>query len=118
MEMQTSLFKTFDCVWSNIYSNNKDTITRKQAYMIGQRLGIDFSKRIQGVDLINEFHMGLLVELEHGWYGSNPEITNVTNNNLMDTGKIALAHLLEFPDYYTRLKRMEKDGDLYWNGRK
>jgi hypothetical protein len=49
--------------------------------------------------------MGLDVELEHGI--SDLQI-NVTNDNEMITGKIALAHLNEFPDYYTRLEKMEK----------
>ena len=48
--------------------------------------------------------MGLDVELEHG---SHDLSTNVTNDNEISTGKIALAHLNEFPDYYTRLQKME-----------
>jgi hypothetical protein len=50
--------------------------------------------------------MGLDVELEHGISDLQ---TNVTNDNEMITGKIALAHLNEFPDYYTRLEKMEKE---------
>ena len=48
--------------------------------------------------------MGLDVELEHG---SRELSTNVTNDDEITTGKIALAHLNEFPDYYTRLQKME-----------
>lgn len=48
------------------------------------------------------------VELEHGTISS---LTNVTNDDLLATGKIALAHLNEFPDYYTRLLKMEKEAD-------
>ena len=33
--------------------------------------------------------------------------TNVTGDDPITTGKIALAHLNEFPDYYTRLEAME-----------
>ena len=44
----------------------------------------------------------------------DPE-TNVTNNDPLLTGKIALAHLKEFPDYYSRLKKMEKEADEFWN---
>jgi len=51
------------------------------------------------------------VELEHGTRDSN---TNVTNDDPLMTGKIALAHLNEFPDYYTRLKKMEEEGEEYW----
>ena len=49
------------------------------------------------------------IELEHGYV--NP-ITNVTNNDLLMTAKIALAHLMEFPNYYNEeygLPAMEKE---------
>jgi len=52
------------------------------------------------------------VELEHGT--RSPE-TNATDDNALTTGKIALAHLNEFPDYYTRLARLEKDAEDYWS---
>ena len=42
------------------------------------------------------------------WSTACDVVTNVTNDDLVLTGKIALAHLLELPDYYTRLMRMEK----------
>jgi len=74
-----------------------------EARRIGDSLGIDWSH----VDL-EQFRMGLLVELEHGT--RDPE-TNVTNDDLSLTGKIALAHLKEFPDYYTRLANMEAETD-------
>jgi hypothetical protein len=40
--------------------------------------------------------------------------TNVTGDDPVLTGKIALAHLNEFPDYYTRLDKMEEEADRYW----
>lgn len=46
---------------------------------------------------INDFLTGINIELEHG--SVNP-ITNVTNDDLLMTSKIALAHLNEFPNYY------------------
>ena len=46
---------------------------------------------------IKDFLSGLNVEREHGLV--NP-LTNVTNDDLITTGKIALAHLLELPNYY------------------
>lgn len=55
--------------------------------------------------------MGINVELEHGTRFPN---ANVTNDNPILTGKIALAHLLEFPDYYTRLKKLEDEAKAYW----
>lgn len=73
---------------------------------IGGQIGIDWSK----TDL-EQFRIGLAIELEHG--GVDPQ-TNVTNDDLIITGKIALAHLNEFPDYYTRLKHLEKEAEEFW----
>lgn len=77
----------------------KKHFTKDDAKRIGETLGIDWSK----FD-IEQFRMGLDVELEHG---SHELSTNVTDNDETITGKIALAHLNEFPDYYTRLQKME-----------
>ena len=52
--------------------------------------------------------MGMDVELEHGLQDI---LTNVTHDDPLVTGKIALAHLNEFPDYYTRLARMEAEAE-------
>jgi len=83
--------------------------TAKEAKRIGEELGIDWSK----FD-VEQFRMGMDVELEHGLV--DPK-TNVTNDDPLMTGKIALAHLNEFPDYYTRLEKMEKEGEAYWENR-
>jgi hypothetical protein len=77
-----------------------------QAEEIGDRLGIKWDK----FDT-EQFGMGMNVELEHG---DRDPITNVTSNDLLMTGKIALAHLSEFPDYYTRLRKMEEKAEKYW----
>ncbi len=61
---------------------------------------------------VEQFRLGLSVELEHG--AKDPQ-TNVTNDDLLLTGRIAWAHLKEIPDYYTRLLKMEKDADKYWS---
>ena len=82
----------------------------KEAKEIGGRIGVDWT-RIP----IDEFRMGLSVELEHGAH--DPE-TDVTEDDLLLTGKIALAHLKEFPDYYTRLARMEAEAEDYWSKRR
>lgn len=58
--------------------------------------------------------MGMDVELEHGLHDP---ATNVTNDDALITGKIALAHLNEFPDYYTRLEKMEKEAEQYWENK-
>jgi hypothetical protein len=73
--------------------------TKEDAKRIGESIGIDWTK----FD-VEQFRMGLDVELEHG---SSELSTNVTNDDEITTGKIALAHLNEFPDYYTRLQKME-----------
>ena len=73
--------------------------TKDDAKRIGESLGVDWTKFN-----VEQFRMGLDVELEHG---SHDISTNVTNDNEISTGKIALAHLNEFPDYYTRLQKME-----------
>lgn len=79
----------------------KKEFSIEEARRIGEQIGIDFTK----FD-INEFRMGLAVELEHG---SNDPETNVTNGDPYLTGKIAWAHLKEIPDYYTRLNKMEAE---------
>ena len=79
----------------------KQSFTNKLAREIGDKLGIDWSR----FD-VEQFRMGLEVELEHGLV--NPS-TDVTGNDHVLTGKIALAHLNEFADYYTRLKKMEQE---------
>lgn len=84
----------------------KRQITPGEAQQVGTRLGIDWAK----VDP-EQFRRGLEVELEHG--ARDPE-TNVTDDDLTVTGKIAWAHLKEFPDYYTRLDKLEAEADAYW----
>ena len=73
--------------------------TIEEASRIGGALGIDWT----GID-IEQFRLGLAIELEHG---ARDEQTNVTNDDELTTGKIAWAHLKEIPDYYTRLQKME-----------
>jgi hypothetical protein len=74
--------------------------TTDEALRVGKELGINWTE----VD-VEQFRMGLEVELEHGVRNA---VTNVTNDDLTLTGKIALAHLRELPDYYTRLREMEE----------
>ncbi len=79
--------------------------TTQDATEIARALGIDFSTSPFAID---EFCAGLNVELEHG--RRDPE-TNVTGDDPILTGKIALAHLREMPDYYTRLADMEAEAE-------
>jgi hypothetical protein len=90
----------------------RKAFTEEEALAIATVLGIDFAAL--GFDL-DQFRMGLAVELEHGL--RDPE-TNVTGSDPIVTGKIALAHLKEFPDYYTRLAVLEREADEYWSTRR
>jgi len=85
---------------------SKKIFTAQQAKEIGEKLGIDWSKWDT-----EQFRRGMDVELEHGTEDPN---TNVTNDDPLMTGKIAFAHLNEFPDYYTRLDEMENEADAFW----
>ena len=78
----------------------KKRFTIAEARQIGEALGVDWTQ----FD-VKQYRMGLDVELEHG---VRDPATNVTNDDPMLTGKIALAHLKEFADYYTRLSKMEE----------
>lgn len=81
----------------------RKTFETDEARRIGEQIGIDWSASPFGVE---QFRMGMDVELEHGLHDLS---TNVTDDDPVFTGKIALAHLKEFPDYYTRLQRMEDE---------
>lgn len=84
----------------------ENIFTKQEAQEAGEALGVDWSK----FD-VDQFHQGMGVELEHGTVDPN---TNVTNNDRILTAKIALAHLNEFSDYYTRLEKMEEEADAFW----
>lgn len=88
---------------------NRKHFTTEEARQIGKTLAIDWSE----FD-VAQFRMGLDVELEHGLVDPH---TNVSNDDPLITGKIALAHLNEFPDYYTRLEKMEEEGEKFWEGK-
>ena len=79
----------------------KQNFTTEQAHEIGDKLGIDWSR----FD-VEQFRIGLDIELEHGLRDPS---TDVTGNDPILTGKVALAHLNELPDYYTRLTKMEHE---------
>lgn len=87
------------------------TFSKEEAERIAKELKIDFKK--EKFDL-EEFYMGVNVELEHGLRDKR---TNVTDNDPIITGKIALAHLYEIPDYYKRLKVLEEEGKAYWKNK-
>jgi hypothetical protein len=79
------------------------SFTAEEARRVGEEIGIDWATAPFDVE---QFRAGMDVELEHGLHDA---ATNVTGDDEIVTGKIALAHLNEFPDYYTRLERMEEE---------
>jgi len=83
--------------------------TTEQARAVGERIGIDWHTAPFDVE---QFRMGMDVELEHGLADM---VTNVTDDDPVFTGKIALAHLNEFADYYTRLEKMEEQAKRDWS---
>lgn len=89
-----------------------DRFSAEDARRIGEQIGIDWSTAEFDVE---QFRMGLHVELEHG---ARDVQTNVTDDDEVTTGKIAWAHLNEFPDYYTRLAAMEAEAERYWDERR
>ena len=88
--------------------SEKQVFTVEQARATGEQIGIDWtSSRFDP----EQFRMGMDVELEHG---TQDHATNVTDDDIVVTAKIARAHLNEFPDYYTRLAVMEAEAEAYW----
>lgn len=83
----------------------REGFTTDEAREMGERIGIDWSSAQFDVE---QFRAGMEVELEHGL---RDPATNVTHDDPETTAKIALAHLNEFPDYYVRLERMEREAE-------
>ncbi len=86
----------------------KGHFTPEQARAAGERIGIAW---VSSPFDVEQLRMGMDVELEHG--ARDPE-TNVTDDDVTVTAKIARAHLNEFPDYYSRLAVMEAEAEAYW----
>jgi hypothetical protein len=80
--------------------------TREEARRVGDEFGVDWDRF-----KLEQFRIGMDVEYEHGAH--DPQ-TDVTGDDPILTGKIALAHMKEFPDYYERLERMEKEAEREW----
>lgn len=83
----------------------RTTFGIEEARAVADQIGIDFATAPFTID---EFRSGMDVELEHG---RRDPATNVTGDDAVTTGKIALAHLHEIPDYYTRLAQMESEAE-------
>ncbi len=88
--------------------NEKTHFTADEARAAGERIGIDWETSPFDAE---QFRIGMDVELEHGTQDLD---TNVTDDDMAVTAKIARAHLNEFPDYYSRLAAMEAEAKAYW----
>ena len=88
--------------------SEKPHLTAEQARAAGERIAIDWMTSPFDVE---QLRMGMDVELEHG---TRDLETNVTDDDVTVTAKIARAHLNEFPDYYSRLAVMEAEATAYW----
>ena len=75
--------------------------TKQQALNIGKKFGVNFN-----IIPLKMWHKALEIEAEH---------SNITHGSILTTAKIALAHLMEYPDYYKRLVKMEKQAEKYWS---
>jgi Protein of unknown function (DUF5661) len=87
----------------------RKTFGADDARRIGAEIGIDWATAPFDLE---QFRTGMNVELEHGLHDLS---TNVSDDDPHVTGRIALAHLKEFPDYYTRLERMEEEARRDWS---
>ena len=90
----------------------KKSFTRAEARVVSIELGMDFETLKYDLE---QFRMGLDVELEHG--PRSPK-TDVSGDDSVITGKIALAHLTEYPDYYTRLAVLELEAAAHLKAQK
>ena len=86
--------------------NETRRMSSAEARRVGDAIGVDWNR----FDL-EQFRAGMDVESEHG---SHDPQTDVTGDDPIATGKIALAHMKEFPDYYERLEQMEAEAKRYW----
>ena len=89
----------------------RKSFTAEEARRVGAEIGIDWESALFDVE---QFRAGMNVELEHGLRDLG---TNVSDDDPHLTAKIALAHLNEFPDYYSRLERLEEEARSAWSGR-
>jgi hypothetical protein len=92
-------------------SETGKNFTADDARAIGEEIGIDWATSPFDVE---QLRVGMNVELEHGLHDPR---TNVSGDDPRITAKIALAHLNEFADYYTRLERMEQEAKRDWADR-
>ena len=90
--------------------SDESHFTAEDARLAGELIGIDW---VSSPFDVEQFRIGMDVELEHGTQDLE---TNVTDDDVTVTAKIARAHLNEFPDYYTRLAVMEAEAHAYWTG--
>ncbi len=79
------------------------TVKTRRGYISSLRVDMENPGLILG-----QYRIGLGVEFEHGRIDTH---TNITDDAPILTDKIALAHLNEIADYYTRLTEMEEEAE-------
>ena len=84
--------------------------TTEEARRVGDAIGVDWARFDR-----EQFRHGMDVEFEHGAHDTQ---TDVTGDDPIITGKIALAHMKEFADYYERLEKMEQEAEREWAAKK
>jgi hypothetical protein len=80
-------------------------ISPAEAKRIGDALRIDWDH----VDL-EQFRQGLMGKQTQE--SVDPE-TGLTYDGVLQTGQVVLAHMEEFPDYFTRLEKLRAEADEY-----
>lgn len=87
----------------------KKSVSEAEAAAVAASIGIDWNTARFTLD---DLRGGMEVEYEHGT--RDPQ-TNVTDDDPLTTGKIAWAHIKEYPDYYVRLRAMEAEAEAHWS---
>jgi hypothetical protein len=84
----------------------------KAAISVGCAISHETDKELETF-MKQQIYRGYLVELEHGTKWGKDSPANLTNNDTKMTVRIAWAHILEDPVYYSRLDEMEKQSEGY-----
>lgn len=85
---------------------NRKQISSEEAQRIGESLHLDWDR----IDL-EQFRQGLMGEVDQA--NMDPE-TGRTYDSILLSGKLVVAHMQEFPDYFTRLEKLKAEADEHW----
>ena len=85
-------------------------ISSDEARRIGEALHLDWDR----IDL-EQFRQGLMGEVDQA--NMDPE-TGRTYDSVLLSGKLVVAHMQEFPDYFTRLEKLKAEADRHRDQRR